>query len=982
MMKVFFLSLFFCGLAFAQSLLQTIPLPRASYYDQGYGLVYKDGLLWMSSGSSTAGKGKLMGLDMTGVAVDSFQINYATIRESQGLAQDGVNWWYIDRKTARGDIMKVSPAGQVLDSILTNQWGSWYIGGAAWDGTGIWVSVYYPDAQAGVYKIDPVSKQIVDTISVFGLQPQGVTIKGDTLFYVMDGFQGDAENIYAVHIPTEDTLFSFHVPELPGTRQNPRGLAWDGNYLWLMAEPIGASSGRALFKYDLRGSGSPGITLLNPSINFANVQVDSTRSFDVLIKNYGTANLVIDSFRVSNPDFTFEMTVPSTIKPDSIKAYKLSFKPTANIVYNDSIFIYHNDPNFVFSKVKMQGRGVYTLPYLDLSHDQISYGQKRRNSTSYFAFDIMNEGSGVLNVDSMSVKDKKFYFYDNYGSFSIDSLTKKNIRLWFSPPVLGEYADTLLIYSNASNGNLIKLPLNALCQLHDSTLGAVLWRGVIPDNPATSADDLTARFIKNAGDLNKDGVTDLLVATDNYYLIAYNGNSSVTPDVLWTYNLAPNNNNTGNINRLEAFQLISDLTGDGIDDIVIGTGGGSESIIAINAATGEMLWEVGDPVNYDQGDINGIDTKRDWNNDGKPDVLATASGNEFSGLGRFSVYLLNGMTGGELWRIDQSSQSKLKDAVVSTDVGGAFGSRQAGSTTGEIFGFNKTGQLIWSVQTAGGVWGMVEVPDIGRTASSDLVYGDIYGNIKAVDGEQGQILWTTSIGNSFVEDLILVPDMNGNGVKDILVSALIPTLYLLDGATGSTIWTTQSGNNILGAGLIGDLNNDSIPELGMASLDNKASVHDGKTGTAIFTHSFGTGGSYAAECIWGIDDIDKSNVPDFAAGSRDGQIIVFAGGYKVIVGTGNDIIGNEMNYELLQNYPNPFNPVTNIRYRLAVAARVTLRVYDVLGNEVVTLVNEEKEAGPHNFIFDSSRYGLSSGVYMYKLEAGGFTSTKKLVLLK
>ena len=119
----------------------------------------------------------------------------------------------------------------------------------------------HPDASAALYKINVAARAIVDTISVIGLQPQGITVKGDTLFYVMDGFQGDDEKIYAIDLNTENILFSFHVPEPPGVRQNPRGLAWDGTFFWLMAEPVGASSGRQLFKYDLGGSGTPGITI-------------------------------------------------------------------------------------------------------------------------------------------------------------------------------------------------------------------------------------------------------------------------------------------------------------------------------------------------------------------------------------------------------------------------------------------------------------------------------------------------------------------------------------------------------------------------------------------------------------------------------------------------------------------------------------------------------------------------------------------------
>ena len=981
-MKKFLLLIFFNSLIFSQSLVQTIPLPRTSYYDQGYGLVHKSGRLWMSSGSSTTGnKGKLIAFDLNGAVTDSLQITYPSIRESQGLASDGTNFWYVERKVSRCDLYLVSPSGQVIDSIIPAS--PWYIGGSAWDGTGIWVSVYYPDAQAGVYKIDPATKQIVDTISVYGLQPQGVTIKGDTLFYVMDGFQGDAENIYAVNIPSEDTLFSFHVPELPGVRQNPRGLAWEGTNIWLMAEPIGASSGRVLFKYDLRGAGSPGISILTPNIDFLNVQVDSTKSADVFVKNYGTANLIIDSVSVSNSAFNFEISLPVTIKPDSTKSFQLKFKPSSNISYSDSVLFFHNDPNFVFSKVKMQGRGIYTLPYLIFSEPLLKYGPKRKNSTSYRSFSIFNEGSGKLRIDSLVVKDDKYYFVEGYGTFNIDSLSSKEMRLWFSPPVLGDYNDSLLIYSNASNGALIKLPLSGICAPYDSTLGSILWKGAVPENPSTAYNDLTARFMKNMEDINRDGVGDLLVATDNYFLLAYNGNSSNTSDILWAYNLYPNNTNTGTVTRLQAMQLISDLTGDGISDIVIGTGGGGESVIVINSVTGEKIWEFGDSVNYDQGDVNGLDVKRDWNGDGKPDILASASGNEYTGSGRFSVYLLNGMTGSVIWRIDHSAEKKLKDAVVSTDVGGAASSRVSGLLAGEVFGFNKLGQVLWTVPTAGySPWGMVEIPDIGRGSSSDVIFGDFTGNLKAVGGDQGDIIWTASIGNAIVEDLILVPDMNKNGVPDVLVSALVPTLYLLEGANGNVIWTGSTSDNILGAGEVGDLNNDSIPELGMADLDNKVTILDGRNGAALFTYSFGTGANYPAECVWGIGDIDKSGTVDFAAGSRDGQVIAFSGGYKVIVGAGKDFTNGDMKFNLYQNYPNPFNPVTNIKYSLSKPARVSIKIYDALGNRCAVLVDEEKEAGLHNFIFNPANYSLSSGVYFYRLEAAGYSSVRKMMLMK
>ncbi|KAF0140459.1 MAG: Carbohydrate-binding CenC domain protein [Stygiobacter sp.] len=89
--------------------------------------------------------------------------------------------------------------------------------------------------------------------------------------------------------------------------------------------------------------------------------------------------------------------------------------------------------------------------------------------------------------------------------------------------------------------------------------------------------------------------------------------------------------------------------------------------------------------------------------------------------------------------------------------------------------------------------------------------------------------------------------------------------------------------------------------------------------------------------------------------------------------------------ELMQNYPNPFNPETTISYKLQAASKVSLKVYDVLGREVVTLVNEYKQAGAYNEKFNvKTRHGasLQSGIYFYRLQAGSFYEIKKMMLLK
>jgi hypothetical protein len=85
-------------------------------------------------------------------------------------------------------------------------------------------------------------------------------------------------------------------------------------------------------------------------------------------------------------------------------------------------------------------------------------------------------------------------------------------------------------------------------------------------------------------------------------------------------------------------------------------------------------------------------------------------------------------------------------------------------------------------------------------------------------------------------------------------------------------------------------------------------------------------------------------------------------------------------YSLIQNYPNPFNPSTVISYQLPVISYVTLKVYDILGREVETLVNEEKPAGSYEAQFNAS--GLTSGIYFYQINAGEYSKTKKMILLR
>jgi len=139
--------------------------------------------------------------------------------------------------------------------------------------------------------------------------------------------------------------------------------------------------------------------------------------------------------------------------------------------------------------------------------------------------------------------------------------------------------------------------------------------------------------------------------------------------------------------------------------------------------------------------------------------------------------------------------------------------------------------------------------------------------------------------------------------------------------------------------------------------------------------------SYTHLDLYGIDFIDENN--GWTVGWY-GTILHTTNGGVTSVENKVTAIGVPENFTLFQNYPNPFNPSTTISYQLPKAGHVTLKIYDVLGNEVKTLVNEMKEMGRYTATFsaDGGASSLASGMYVYQIKANDFMATKKMLLIK
>jgi len=157
-----------------------------------------------------------------------------------------------------------------------------------------------------------------------------------------------------------------------------------------------------------------------------------------------------------------------------------------------------------------------------------------------------------------------------------------------------------------------------------------------------------------------------------------------------------------------------------------------------------------------------------------------------------------------------------------------------------------------------------------------------------------------------------------------------------------------------------------------------------------FRIPFGDIGPDSAVATWRFYSLTlKPVVPDtvlleLAADFASGGVVFWSDTLSStlgpVVGIAGEQFGIPAEFELSQNYPNPFNPSTTIRYGLPSRSHVTLTVFNILGQQVATLVEGEMEAGYHEAVFDASR--LASGVYLYRLQAGDFVQTKRLVLLR
>jgi hypothetical protein len=266
-----------------------------------------------------------------------------------------------------------------------------------------------------------------------------------------------------------------------------------------------------------------------------------------------------------------------------------------------------------------------------------------------------------------------------------------------------------------------------------------------------------------------------------------------------------------------------------------------------------------------------------------------------------------------------------------------------------------------------------------------VIAGSYFGKVWRIDGETGLQVWLFDLGSSGLNQLSILEDVNGDGLNDILVCSFASTFYCVSGADGSILWSVPVGNFSWSAQAIADITGDGHQDVVMACRNDNLYVLNGMDGAIELQYPMNSGVLQGATLAYTMPDMDNNNSYEILAAADNGKVVALSGGTAVGVGIEDDQPAVPAQFSLKQNYPNPFNPTTYIGFQIADRGFTELKIYDVLGREIKTLMSQELSPGDYKLEWDGTnqtRQRVSSGIYFYRLVSGEFSQIRKMILMR
>ena len=805
--------------------------------------------------------------------------------DAYGLTFDGTDLWTTDHPSSSqpAKAMEFSlggTAGAQFNLPTT------YMSGIAYDNGNFWVTRYYPDPGV-VYKVSGTGT-VLKQFNAPNDQPWDLCLAGGNL-WIAD-YWGDI--LYLVDTTTGAVLDSHSSEDV-----DPAGIVWDGQYLWY-CDNGASNSYDKIYQIDLSGAGTPDIDVPVTTYSYGSVVLSATATWNCVVQNLGTANLVVDSMLISGSVFVSSPAVfPMTIAASAVDTIPLEFQPPVIGALAATATVYCNDLISPTVALTMSGFGVNSGPDATPLQTSHNYGSVRVRSYPLWTFDLQNTGTAVLSISGIVSTDPNFNIDDRLiFPITVDPLDTLKVPVWFFPQAPTIYKTTLVIASNDPTSPY-QFDIEGAAVIQQYSLGDTLWSYTI-----TTGFDNSPKAMVPIADINGDAIPDVIVCSEDYRIRAFNGNASSSGDVIWEHVLTG-----GSIYNQNSLAVIPDIDEDTYPDVVIGSNWGGRFISAISGRTGTTIW-THSTTNYgDGGGIYQVDARFDFNNDGSLDVLA-ATGDDGNDTGPKRVYCLNGLTGVVIWECPIGgpvfSVIGVSDFTLDGRPDVVAGASNAIETQGYAYGINGvTGAIVWNYPVTGSsIWALEQLSDVNSDGTADIMIGDFsmsVGGAYILNARTGAMLYQQP-GIGSMLNLEPIGDINGDGYLDIMPAHANSAAYALSGKDCSVIWAQSLPDKPWCVSATNDLDADGHNDVLFGTLYTNNFVYftSAKDGATLLSVPY----SSPIDAIHSMPDVVGDVSWEMLAGGRLGELVCLSGGTAASP--------NQAPYQA--SNPDPANGATNV----------------------------------------------------------------------
>ncbi len=881
-----------------------------------------------------------------------------------GMTYDGNNLWLVNQvspSSSSAQATEVNMSGTVLSTFNLPDH---YMSGIAFDNGDFWVGTYYPDPGT-VYQVDNVGS--IQTQFTPPADQIWDICKDGSYLWMCDY---DANMIYKTD--QSGNVIESH----PSENIKPSGIVYDGTYLWYVDGQLSTNS--KLYKVSLTGSGTPEIIIPVEYHDFGAVTITTTETWMMEVQNTGNTNLEITNlgFSSSSP-FSTSMSMPQTIIPGGSLDIPVDFSPVTTGHFQDVISVESSDPINPVVEVEVEGDGVNSGPSIFVPEDMYDYSDVRVHAFTRWFMTIVNIGDADLLVSNIASENEAFIIDESVEyPLSLSPLDTVYVGVWFNPSEDVTYYGKLSIENNDPTQNPYSVSLQGYGLDIEYPIGDALWTYDI-----TTGYDPSPKAITPIFDITGDGVSDVIVCSEDNRVRCLNGNSSGTADLMWYKEIY-----SGNVYDQAGLTTMNDIDGDTYDDVVIGTAGGDRSVIVLSGKTGNQIWKFRTSQSglYGQGGwVYDVDVSHDFNNDGINDVLAVA-GDDSEDLGPKRVFCINSYDGISLWNtplggagfsvigVEDFTGDKKPDVIA--------GATSADELEGKIFGIDGTdGSIEWiRTVTGSSVWALLQLEDINNDGVKDIAAGDFSGNFYYIDPVTNSVIEQGSVYGALLLRFENMGDVNNDGFSDILVEHSKTNGIVLNGEDASTVWLTPLADKSFSVSVIDDINDDGINDalIGTLYTDNNAYFIDGSNGDILETIPYGA----PVDAISSIPDIVGDLSMEMVVGGREGLVSCFSGGRGLITSS-DELIANELTNNIVQTYPNPFSNEIVIDFFLNNETVVDITVSDINGKKIAVVLREKCISGNNTCVWNGTNYNgkiVPKGIYILNISTVNMNISKKI----